>query len=92
MKYTKYTINYHTGAGDEEIETDDLKLLQNLADEGASYTQRSITIECTAEDDDEDVTIICMRPWIGCTSGIEDQDDPIDFGNFGYYADWQSPW
>ena len=60
--------------------------LRALADEGATYTQQPITIE--RADADGEMMEICQRPWIGCLDGLAEQDDPIQFGTFGYYADW----
>jgi len=84
----EYTINYNTGAGNETIETNDMMSLRAMADEGANYTQQPITIEGTF-DDDGSVNIICTRFWYNTLDGINDCDDPIQFGNFGFYGDWQ---
>jgi hypothetical protein len=76
-----YVINYHTGAGNKEV-NGDLQAAMAEADAGATYTQQPITIE------DEDGTEIARRPWYGVTTGIEDCENPIQFGTFGFYADW----
>jgi hypothetical protein len=76
-----YTINYHTGAGNLEIDSD-LQDAMSVADEGATYTQQPITIE------DEDGNEVARREWYGVTTGIEDQQNPIQFGTYGFYADW----
>jgi|GEM_PF-2417060 hypothetical protein len=83
----KYTINYNTGAGNETVETNDMMSLRALADEGATYTQQPITIE--GKFDDGSTNIICTRQWVGCLNGIENCEDPIRFGDYGYYSDWQ---
>lgn len=76
-----YRIEYHTGAGNiVRIRT--LERAKELADEGAEYTQKSISIY---DDDDNEVA---RRSWYGCTSGIEDCEDPIQFGDYGFYDDW----
>lgn len=80
-KKMTYTINYHTGAGNFEFDGD-LSDAMNQADSDAAYTQQSITIE------DEDGNEIARRPWCSMLTGIEDQQNPIRFGDFGYYADW----
>lgn len=74
------TINYNTGAGNDTAVT--LQDAMRTADEGASYTQCNIDIE------DEDGNIVAQRQWCGCTTDIELCDNPIDFGDFGFYGDW----
>ena len=76
-----YTVNYHTGAGNGTAETlDDAK---KVADNGACYTQESITIE------DENGQTVSMRHWWDCMDGIEGMENPIRFGAYGYYGDWE---
>lgn len=77
----KYIICYNTGAGDEEIEGT-LEEAKAYADKHACYTQQDIDIY------DESDKHICLRGWSGCLSDLEDQEDPIQFGDFGYYGDW----
>lgn len=79
----EYTINYNTGAGNETIEAEDLEAVKSQADEGASYTQQSITIE------DENGKEVARRDWNGVEFEEGDCDDPIQFGTFGFYGDWQ---
>jgi hypothetical protein len=78
---TMYTILYHTGAGDidgiEEIEE-----AMSKADKGVAYTQAPITIE------DTDGNEVARREWFGLLSGIQEYQDPISFGDFGFYGDW----
>jgi len=75
-----YSIRYNTGAGDEsDIET--LDEAMTLADEGARYTQEDIDI---VEDAGETVS----RRWWGCLDGLDECDNPIQFGSLGYYGDW----
>ena len=77
-----YKINYKTGAGNEDcIET--IEDAMATSDKGACYTQQDIEI---LGDDGS----ILTRKWIGCLDGLEDCDDPIQFGSFGYYADWRA--
>lgn len=80
-----YSIRYGTGAGDETgIET--LEEAKATADAGAQYTQVSIVLD----DDGEEV---CSRPWVGVQYDYDNPDtqceDRIDFGSFGYFADWE---
>lgn len=78
-----YYVNYHTGAGNETIDGT-LEEAMKLADEGACYTQQNITIE------DESGTVVALREWWGCMDGIEEMQDPIKFGSFGFYGDWET--
>lgn len=82
----KYTINYNTGAGNETYDTNEMMSLRALADEGAAYTQQPITIE------DENGSVICYRTWYDVKYDADDDsaaEDPIEFGMFGHYGDWQ---
>lgn len=81
MKKQNYTINYNTGTGDKDY-YGDLSGAMDEADSGAAYTQQPITIT------DERGEEMARRPWVGVLTGIEDQQNPIQFGDFGYYADW----
>lgn len=78
-----YNIKYHTGAGDETV-TGTLEDAMRVADEGAAYTQKDITIE------DSDGNEITRRVWFGTgyDPDSDSQQDPICFGGFGFYADW----
>lgn len=79
----KYYINYNTGAGNEWADT--LDEAKEIADNGAAYTQKDIVIE------DEDGNEITRRPWWGVQYDEDEGDEinPICFGNFGYFGDWQ---
>ena len=79
----KYFVKYHTGAGDFEF-NGTLDEAKAAADEGAAYTQQSITI-C-----DESGAEIACRVWYGVAydDAADDQENPIRFGDFGFYADW----
>lgn len=78
-----YYINYHTGAGDGTAET--IERAMQIADEGAAYTQQKITIE------DEHGEIVMTRYWCGVEYAPDEHDceDPICFGSYGFYSDWQ---
>lgn len=52
------------------------------ADKWCSYNQANLIILCGGEE-------IARRTWHGSSSDIEEQKDPIDFGTFGYYGDWE---
>ena len=79
----KYTINYHTGAGNEDFDTIE-ECMKNVS---PAYTQQSITI------DDEYGNEIMMSEWYGVPHD-EDMDDDEDnkpiayFGDFGFFAAW----
>lgn len=79
----RYYINYNTGIGNEWADT--LEEAKAIADDGAAYTQRDITIE------DEDDNEVLRRPWwgVGYDEDESSDDDPICFGDFGYFGDWQ---
>ena len=77
----KYHIHYNTGAGDFTV-SGTLEQAMQQADAGAAYTQQDITIS------DNHGNIIARRPWYGTLTGIDDQSDPIQFGDFGFFADW----
>ena len=80
----QYYINYGTGAGNFHI-VGTLEQAQEAADESAAYTQSNIYIQDSEGND------IVTRHWWGCINNndIEDCDNPIQFGKFGYYGDWQ---
>jgi hypothetical protein len=79
-----YKVNFGTGAGDEDgFET--IEVAQKYADDNAVYTQSSIAIE------DENGNIVCSRHWwgVGFDSEVDPSENPITFGDMGYYADWE---
>jgi hypothetical protein len=81
----EYRINYHTGAGNETINTDDIATVMDKADEGAAYTQENISIT------DENGNLVAIRRWYGVAYNpdTDEESNPIIFGTFGYYSDWQ---
>ncbi len=89
MNKTEYKIDYNTGAGNIYI-VDDLETAMLVADEGAAYTQQDIVIKIVDDECPECAwDVVCRRYWYGTTDGIENESDPIQFGDFGFYADWQ---
>lgn len=83
----EYYINYHTGAG-KEIASD-LDGAKRIADSGTAYTQEAITIH---DDTGAEVT---RRNWYGLAYDPDsdtETEDPICFGDFGYYGDWVDVW
>jgi len=76
-----YLVNFHTGAGNFTADT--LEEAMTRADEAAAYTQQDITVE------DDNGTQVAIRRWYGVAYDPEiPEEAPIDFGKFGYYADW----
>lgn len=86
----KYLINYHTGAGNLIIDGA-LEEAMIEADEGAAYTQTDYDV-CDPENPDK---VYAVRRWWGVkyNDNPEDNDvleqDPICFGDYGYYSDWE---
>ena len=76
-----YCIEWNTGAGNEWIDGILEKAMQ-VADDNAAYTQQAIEIF------DEDMELVARRAWCSTTEFIEENENPIRFGTFGYYADW----
>lgn len=76
-----YKVDYQTGSGNFEAAS--LGEAMDLADQGASFTQESILIRNKNHD------VVAFRNWVGCTDSERLlQKDPIEFGCYGYYADW----
>lgn len=78
-----YYINYHTGVEDDTAET--IEQAMQIADDAACYTQQKITIE------DGNGNVVMTRPWWGVEydPNEDDCENPICFGSYGYYGDWQ---
>jgi hypothetical protein len=76
----KYFINHNTGAGNEYI-SGTLQEAKEAADAGIRYTQKDVVIENDGEE-------VARRVWTGGLEDIELFSNPIQFGDFGYYADW----
>lgn len=75
-----YYVIYGTGAGNEEVEGT-LEDAMRAAEEGLSYTQKSVKIE------DEDGEEVAVLPWYG-TAPEEDDVVTCRFGDFGFYGEW----
>ena len=80
-----YYINYYTGAGNFTYDGT-LEEAKKEADKGAGYTQQSYAIL------DEDENVVAVRRWCGMEYDMEEdgEENPILFGSFGYYADWEN--
>jgi len=76
----KFTLNYHTGAGNTEHDTID----EAMEAVNPTYTQESITI-----DDEDGNEVLCLE-WCSLKwDGDGDEEEPhTDFGDFGYYGQW----
>jgi hypothetical protein len=77
----RYYIDYGTGAGNEWVDGT-LDEAKQTADQNASYTQCGIGIF-------KDGNEVCYRKWWSTLDDIEEFENPIQFGSFGYYTDWQ---
>ncbi len=82
----KYFVDFMTGAGNYYMDADSIEAVQKSADENASYTQASVVIR------DDDGNALSVRRWIpvryGADPDLPEEYDRIDFGDFGYLADW----
>ncbi len=85
----KYYIEYGTGAGNKYVEGT-LDEAKAEADKGASYTQCFYCIRAV-DDNGNPAEIICIRLWWSTkyNPDIDDDDDIISFGDFGFYGSWQ---
>lgn len=81
----EYEICHGTGAGDETVEVTSLDQAKEIADKAARFTGASITIL------DRHGEEVCTRKWYGLPfdSETDPSENIIDFGGFGYYADWE---
>lgn len=78
----EYYIYYGTGAGNGIVHGS-LEDAKAYADKGACYTQTDIRI-CNVRGE-----LVAERSWWGFgLGGIEENCDPIQFGDYGYYGDW----
>ena len=78
-----YWVRFGTGEGD--FWEDGLEEAMRAADDAACYTQKDIVVE------DEDGREVARRMW--CDLGFDEREcpdeDPICFGDAGYYGDWE---
>lgn len=76
----KYIIDY--GTTFKKVKSEDIDELKKIADENTAYNQEDI---CIKNEEDE---IIARRKWYSTKDGIEEEVNPIDYGDFGFYGDW----
>ena len=85
LAVTGYFVDFGTGAGNKYADT--LEEAKMLADKCAAYTQKDIRIvdRSTGE-------AVAVRRWYGVKYDPDEaeQDDPIEFGDSGFYGDWES--
>lgn len=81
VKPQDFYINYNTGAGNEWV-TGTIEDAMKKADENATYTQETIAIENANHDE------LAHRSWHGTLEFIDGEENPIKFGDSGYYSDW----
>lgn len=67
-----------------EGENMDIETAQETADNNACYCQESIIINDANEEEPSRI-----RRWWNTLDGLADNENPIQFGDFGYYADWE---
>lgn len=76
----KFIINYHTGAGNEEVEVEDLNEAKEIAKEGMAYTQQNVTIETPQGE------VITTSTWYGVEPSEEDY--VLETIGGGFYQLW----
>ena len=77
----KYVVNFNNGCGYES--SLDLRDLISEINSCICYTKQSITIE------DEDGNTVARLPFSSTRDYIEMFDVVADFGDFGYYGEWE---
>lgn len=77
----KFYINYNTGAGNDWEAT--FEKAKETAMFGSNYTGKNITIE------NENGGVLACLPWHNYPP-TEDDTALIEYGNFGFYGDWES--
>ena len=79
-----YRIDFNTGAGNKDG-FECIGDAEHYADYTACYTTQNIDIY------DDFNELVAERKWYGVP--LDDElgivDDPINFGNYGYYDDWE---
>lgn len=85
----KYYINYGTGAGNFEVEGT-LEQAMKEAENGVAYTQKSVRIEITIEDEygNKFPRTIAVLPWYEYEPE-ENEKVTCQFDEFGFYGEWE---
>lgn len=81
-----YLVDYCNGFK-QEIEAESFEEVLHDVDDHAQFTQSNIRV-LELNPAYEYPVFIAERLWIGVTDEIEQQVNPINFGELGYYADW----
>ena len=81
----KYLVNFGTGVGNEYADT--IEKAKEIAEEKATFTQASITIELVNDDDEEVTEVVAELLWSSMRATDEDEVT-IDFGDLGFYEEW----
>lgn len=81
----KYLVNFGTGVGNEYADT--VEKAKEIAEEKATFTQASITIELVNDDDEEVTEVVAELLWSSMRATDEDEVT-IDFGDLGFYGEW----
>lgn len=85
LKMQTFIINYNNGFT-IELEGNDLREVQKVAEEQMSYTGQNITIET------EDGQILAVSRWYGYEPSEGEKEDGFvltEFGNSGFYGTWE---
>lgn len=88
MNRTTYIVDFGNGIV-EEIEADSLESAMNITDTRIGYTQESVSITSTDGNGEK-----YIRKWWGVPFDpnlYEDEEDKdiINYGQFGYYDEWE---
>lgn len=75
-------VDFRTGTGN--LYADTIEEAMELADKNACYTEQSIVIFDTQTGQE-----LYVRNWYGTNEGLDLNDNPIDYGANGHYADWR---
>ncbi|MEG0978056.1 MAG: hypothetical protein RSC93_07320 [Erysipelotrichaceae bacterium] len=79
-----YKVDYENGHVSNYMFCE-IESVKKDIDENCCYTQNDIKIIDIATH-----KIVSKRIWCGCLDGIKIFDNPIQFGNYGYYSDWMN--
>jgi hypothetical protein len=89
MSVTNFDLpeTYHltSGGWSEKITAKNIQEARDIADNRIGYNQEDMKDMNIL---DEDGNLICYRYWSQTLGGLEDQEDAIEYGTFGYYTDW----
>lgn len=79
-------VNFGHNFFEQFENVDSIEEMLREIDERIAYNQSSVSV--TFYEDDKPVREF-VRCWWGCGEPDEDCENPIVFGNFGWYGDWE---